>query len=365
MEKKFLLAILCIANFAIGCAYLSPLQNRPVWDLPQFYFAGRLVRAGNAATMYDPSAYTGLVEELRRIDARASKQSIYFNRPAFEALLFLPLAFFSFTTAKIIVVMSNVVLLAMLAWKMPQWLSAPAWVRSCLFVFMPFLYSVAFGQDTLLLTLLVSCALFLLLRKREAIAGVVLAVAMFKPHLIWAIPIALVAARRWKAVCAFFVTGGVLGLISFALVGPRGVIQWLDLLQASTTDNAPLLMGNVRALGLHFGLIAGLAAAAAALVCFLIVLKRNSLEDQFTAAILIGLLLSPHTYRQDYALMAVVALAPFHPMARYFIMIPWPYFFLTDNMIGFILLAIACLGGLAARTLAVWRPEYGLSNCRL
>jgi hypothetical protein len=366
MEKKLLVAILCIANCAIGCAYLSPLRNRPVWDLPQFYFAGRLVRSGNAAAMYDTSAYTGLVEELRNVDERASKQSIYFNRPAFEALLFVPLAYLSFTTAKIIVLIWNVLLLALLVWKMPQWLHAPAWVRICLFIFMPFLYSVAFGQDTLLLTLIVSFGLFLLLRKQDTLAGVVLALGMFKPHLIWAMPIALLAAKRWKATCGFVVTGSVLALISLALVGPRGVTQWLGLLQASTTDNAPMLMGNVRALGLHYGFIASLVATVTALVCFLTVLKRNSLEDQFMAAILIGLLLSPHTYRQDYALMAVVALRPLHPLARSLILIPWPYFLLTDNMVGFILLAVACLAGLASRTWHSGTPSMGrqIASCK-
>jgi hypothetical protein len=313
--------------------------------------------------MYDPSAYGGLVEELRKIDERATKHSIYFNRPAFEALMFVPLAYFSFTTAKIIVLISNVVLLALLVWKIPQWLQSPAWVRICLFIFMPFLYSVALGQDTLLLTLLVSFGLFLLLEKRETPAGVVLAIAMFKPHLIWTIPIALVAAKRWKALSAFLGTGGALALLSLALVGRHGVTQWLKLLQAPTTDVTPWLMGNVRALGLQFGLIAGLAAAGGTLVCLLIVLKGNSLVDQFTAAILIGLLLSPHTYRQDYALMAIVALVPIHPLARYVLLIPWPYF-LKDDMVAFILVALACLAGLAWRTLASWRPEYGLSNCR-
>jgi len=366
MEKKLLIAVLCIANFVIGCAYLSPLRKRPVWDLPQFYFAGRLVRAGNASALYDTSAYTGLLLELRKIDERASRHSVYFNRPAFEALLFLPLAYVSFKTAKFIILIWNVLLVGLLVWKMPQWLCVPEWVRICLFVFMPFLYSVAFGQDTLLLTLMVSLGLFLLLQKREGSAGVVLAAAMFKPHLIWTIPIVLIAARRWRALYAYLGTGGALAMISFALVGRQGMSQWLDLLRAPTTDEAPLLMGNARAFGMHFGETAGLMVAAGALACFLMVLKRNSFMDQFTAAILLGLILSPHTYRQDYSLMAIVALGPVHPLARYLILLPWPYFCFSDNMVPFILLALGCLAGLAARTFPVGlRLERGLSNCRL
>src|SRR5262249_16909484 len=146
----------------------------------------------------------------------------------------------------------------------------------------------------------------------------------------------------------FVGTAGVLALISFAMVGSRGLLQWLNLLQARTTDDSPLLMGNVRALGLHFGGFAGTAAAAAALVCLAIVLKRNRLVDQFTAAILAGLLLSPHTYHQDYSLLAIVALAAVHPLLRFVIILPWPYFWMPDNLVPFILLALTCLATLAA-----------------
>jgi hypothetical protein len=356
MDKRLLTAVLCIFNFGIGCLYLSPLRNRPVWDLPQFYFAGRLVAEGKAAELYNRPAYTGLIEELRKIDERASKQSVYFNRPAFEALLFIPLALFSFQAVRILAIVGNLLLLALLVWKMPQWLDAPPGTRIWLFVFMPFLYSVAFGQDTLVLTLVLSFGLHLLLRKREIPAGALFALAAFKPHLIWAIPIALLAAKRWKALYAYFATGAVLGLISLAMVGTRGMRQWLDLLQAPTTDSTPMLMGNVRALGLHFGSSAVVGAAVAALICFLILLKRGRLADQFSAAILVGLLLSPHTYRQDYCLMAIVALSIVHPLARYLILLPWPYFYAPDNIVAFILLALGCLATLAADAITTASP---------
>lgn len=355
MNRKLPIAALCLLNFAIGCAYLSPLRNRPLWDLPQFYFAGRLVMEGKAHALYDRPAYTGLIQELRQTDARASRQNVYFNRPAYGALLCAPLAFFSFTTLKTVVIIGNLLLLAVLVWKLPLWLSAPPGTRVFLFVFLPFLYSLALGQDTLLITLLLALALALLLRKQDVPAGMLLALAAVKPHLIVAVPFALLAGKRWKALSAFLAGGALLALISFAMVGMQGMEHWLDLLRAPTTDYAPMLMGNLRALGLQWGWLTAAAAAGAALVCFVVILQGQRTADQFSAAILIGLLLSPHTYCQDYSLLAIVALVSLPPLARYLVLLPWPYFCPTDDLLPWIAVALACLVGLAARSRPVNR----------
>ena len=342
-HRKILVAILIAVNAGIGCAYLSPVRNRPVWDLPQFYFAAKLVRDGRVASLYDPSAYVPLVAELRQTDDRATSHSIYFNRPAFQALFLLPLAWLSFRGVTLGAVIANLLLVGVLVWKLPRWFGAPDNTRLWLFIFMPFLYSVAFGQDTLLLTLLVASGFYLTGRRQEVPAGILLGMALFKPHLIWAIPIALAAGRRWKALSAFIATGGTLALLSFALVGSRGIRQWIDLLRAPSTDTVPLLMGNARALGLYFGAPAAIAAAAVAMACFFVILRRDRFVDQFAAALLVGLLLSPHTYTQDYSLMAIVALASARPFARYLILLPWPYFYPPNNILPFALLALAYL----------------------
>ena len=361
MNRKLLIAALCVLNCAIGCAYLSPLRHRPLWDLPQFYFAGRLVMAGKAHALYDKPAYNGLIRELQQTDARASRQNVYFNRPAFGALLCVPLAFFSFATLKTVVIFVNLLLLALLVWKLPLWLSAPPGTRVCLFVFLPFLYSLALGQDTLLITLLLALALSLLLRKQDVPAGMLLALAALKPHLIVAVPFVLLAGKRWKALSASLATGALLALVSFAMVGTQGVQQWLDLLRAPTTDYAPLLMGNLRALGLHLGRFPAAAATGIALICFAIILKGHRTADQFSGAILIGLLLSPHTYCQDYSLLAIVALVSLHPVARYLVLLPWPYFFPPDHLLPWIAVALACLVGLAARSRP---PARATASCK-
>src|SRR5438034_4159098 len=99
MEKRLLVAILCLTNLCVGYAFLSPLRTRPVWDLPSLYFAGRLVLAGQVSQLYNRAAYVRLREEVRQAKPPAFAHALYYNRPAWEALLFVPLAVFCVTIA--------------------------------------------------------------------------------------------------------------------------------------------------------------------------------------------------------------------------------------------------------------------------
>jgi len=351
-------------NVCIGCLYLLPMRMIPVWDLPNFYYAAQLVRAGQASELYNKPAYEPLVAELRKTDGPVAVYS-YFNRPAFAALLFLPLAYFSYRTASNFVIALNFALLGLIVWKLPTWLRGPkdSWIW--LMVFMPFLYSIPLGQDTLLLTLIVAGGLTLAWEDRDVLAGVLLALGAFKPHLIWAIPIALAASKRWKMLYAFLATGAMLTLLSLALVGTRGFAQWIDLLRAPTTDAVPYLMGNVRAIGLHWGTPAAILAALVAVVSFGLVLKRGSFTEKFAAALFVGLLLSPHTYLQDYSLLAIPALVAPHPVARYLLLLPWPYFYRSAEMLPLTVVALLCLASVAARPLLQRLPSWAAGRKKL
>jgi hypothetical protein len=148
------------------------------------------------------------------------------------------------------------------------------------------------------------------------------------------------------------------------MVGTTGMKQWFALLQAPTTDNTPMLMGNVRAFGLHYGVFAAVSASLAAVVCFLLILRGKRIADQVSAALLVGLLLSPHTYRQDYSLLAIAALASVHPIIRYSILLPWPYFFFNDTLLPFAFLALVWLAAAAAHTMnAGPAASWPVSRC--
>jgi hypothetical protein len=347
----FVVTGVCLFNALILYMFLAPFRKTPVYDLPQFYFAAKLVRSGQIARLYDTEAYRPYINELRRIDPAAAKYSLYFNRPAFEAPLFLPLAFVPFQWATKLIVAANAFLLGLVVWFLPKWFLGGHGMRMWLFAFMPFLYSITLGQDTLLFTLIVAFAFYRSLHGEDGEAGVVLALALFKPHLLLAVPLAMAASRRWKLLGSFLAMGAALGFASFALVGWHGLQLWLRLLQAPTTDAVPWMMGNVRGLGIHLGSGMELAAAGVTAAAYLWTLRAGSYEQRLAAALLAGLLLSPHTYVQDYSTLAVVALIALHPALEYVWLLPWAYFHPTlgnKSMVPFVLLAVASLVSLPA-----------------
>jgi alpha-1,2-mannosyltransferase len=351
MGRKLLIITIFTFNLLLCCLYLRPLRDRPVWDLTNFYLVGRIVRSGHVSQIYNKGAYEPLIAELRKTDEPASRFSLYYNRPAFELPLFLPLAYFSFPTAKMLAIVTNLLLIGAAVWKLPQWLNCPG-MRLWLFAFMPFLHTVAFGQDDILLTLILAYGLRLGLDNRDRPAGVILALAAFKPQVIFLLPFVMVAARRWKMLCWFLGTGLALSLFSLALVGFQGTREWVGLLQAPTTDFAPDLMGNLRALGIHWGVFPAAFAGIVTVAAFSTVLvRRTSFAGMFSAALLTGLLLSPHSYMQDYSVLAIVALVSLPRVAMYFVLLPWPFFYGHHDMLPFILLAVVCLVILAMRRL--------------
>src|SRR5205807_119594 len=162
------------------------------------------------------------------------------NRPAVFAYLCVPLSWFSYRTASMLAVLGNFGLLGLMVWKLPAWFVAEPemrWaLRACLLVFYPFLKSIGAGQDTLLLTLIVAYALHLESARRQGLAGIILALGLFKPHLLWTLSLALVAERKWKMLGPFAATAAALAVGCWATVGTAGMGQWMALLQASSTD---------------------------------------------------------------------------------------------------------------------------------
>ena len=91
--ERLAAALLCVANLMVAAKFLTPMRNRPVWDLADLYYAGKLVRSRQISQLYNRSAYQPVIAEVHRDYPKAP--IMYFNRPAWEAPLFLPLAFFS------------------------------------------------------------------------------------------------------------------------------------------------------------------------------------------------------------------------------------------------------------------------------
>lgn len=325
MEKKIFRAAAWLLALIVGTIFLSQMQRVPPQDFAQFYLTGKLVTSGQISRLYQPAAYEPFAAEIRAIEGYVVVWH-YFNRPAFAAVLYTPLSWLPYRQAMLLYVLLNLILLAYLVWRLPQWFPALLPFRPWLFAFAPLMWTVAFCQDTILLTLLFTYGVHLIRQDRQAQGGALLALCTVKPHLIWAVPLALLFGKKRKALCFFLTVAAILGLASFALVGPAGFGDWINLLQADTTDVLPEHMANIRAIALRFGKIPGLILGILNVLCFGWILWRGSFEEKLCASVMISLLLSPHTYMQDLSLLLIVAALDPSAIGRYFLLLPWPYF---------------------------------------
>jgi hypothetical protein len=348
------------ARIAIGLLFLlcgavlfRYFRQNGQHDFMPFYLGAKLAASGHMARLYDPPAYQPFIAELRSQGERLNKDdALYFIRPAFEALLYVPLTWLPYRQASLLALVANFGLLGLLIWKLPIWFnlrpSHRPWIRCALAIFYPFLWSIAVGQDTLLLTLLVSYALVLESKGRQGSAGIVLGLCAWKPHLIWLLPLALLAGRRFRMAAYSMVTGSALLALSFGAVGMAGMRQWAVLLQSSSTDIKPFDMGNIRALTLSGGTLLAASAVGLLVVCFCVALCYGSFYEKFSAAVFAALLVSPHTYWQDYSLMALIAMITTRRWMRVVLLLPWPFLYSRTDELPMIAIALGCMTVLAS-----------------
>jgi hypothetical protein len=174
-------------------------------------------------------------------------------------------------------------------------------------------------------------------------AGLLLSLCFCKPHLMWAYPLLFLVQRRWKAAGALLICGTALALLSFLPVGWPGLREYFALMQDPTTDIAPDLMGNIRAIALRFGTPGGVIAAVAAIASLAIALSKGTWYGRVTSASLAPLLLSPHTYWQDYSLIALpIAMTP-NPAAQLLLLAPWQFFYTGIDELPMVFITLSWL----------------------
>jgi hypothetical protein len=122
----------------------------------------------------------------------------------------------------------------------------------------PTMEALRLGQDSILSTALLLAVFISLKRKRDGWAGFFLALGLYKPQLVLPMAGALVIAQRWRAVAVFSATGAMLVIISVAMVGLQGVLDFLSILRSMEDYSFiinPRNMPNMR--GLSYVLLHG------------------------------------------------------------------------------------------------------------
>jgi alpha-1,2-mannosyltransferase len=193
-----------------------PIDPPNSTDFVSFYAAGKLALAGTPALAYDQIAHAAA--EVAATQPRIPYQ--FFFYPPVYLMLCAPLAllpylvsFVVFQTATLgawLLVMRRILQSKGWSWCIPM-LAYPA-------VF----WTIGLGQNSFLTAALLG-GLTLLLDKRPIVAGIMLGMLCYKPHLALLAPIALAAGGRWRTFGAAAVT--VAALVSLS-VGLFGIDSW-------------------------------------------------------------------------------------------------------------------------------------------
>lgn len=172
---------------------------------------------------------------------------------------------------------------------------------------LPVIYALQLEQPGLFVALGVAACCALLRAKRPVWAGVALGALALKPQLAFLVPVALLAAGRYRAFLGSAAALGFVAVASMMSLGTGGVGAYVDRLSfaAGVPVNRELtlapLIGN---LALTRAVQVVIALWSVALVYRL---RRRSAEWLFIPALVGGLLASPYIHLDDFLMLGLAA----------------------------------------------------------
>jgi Glycosyltransferase family 87 len=146
----------------------------------------------------------------------------------------------------------------------------------------------------------------LLRDKKDIAAGVALSLIFLKPNTAILVPVALLAARRYRAFTSWLAVGGVLALIALLLLGTQGISAYVNQLRAPLPGGADSLTihGAVGATGVVATVLRVLIFGAVLAAAFKV---RESPGLVIPAGIVGSLLVSPYLHASDLCLLSAAA----------------------------------------------------------
>lgn len=341
-------------------------------DFLSFYTGASFALEGRFGDLYDPAAQ---LEFQRRIVPGATDIAPYI-RPNFYAAAIAPLALLPFHTAFWVWMVSHwLVLIACWIWAGRHfgW-DAMIWGA----MYFPTVAGISNGQDCSWLLAIVVGAYILVNRRRDAAAGLVLGLALFKFNLLLLAPLGMLAARRWRMLAGYGLAGAATGFAFLALGGLsqlpsyRALLTNPDLTWLEPNATRMINLASITAnLGLPSFLTWVMAAAVAAAA--LLVARRAVLWRWFATVLIGSVLVNPHAYAYDGALLLLpLWLILFRGRGRALrvlsaaVAVPLPFFTMLADSPWLALPALLYTAIFAALVWESWpAPPEGAAECAL
>jgi glycosyl transferase family 87 len=325
-----------VLNLTLAVSYVG-LWSLMAWrgmlwraDFTNFYTGWSIVLAGDGQRLYDLEFQARVQQQILAGRSFAEGLLPYVNPPHLT-LPFVPLAGLPLTVAFGVWSLGQMALLVWLAWLLLD--IARAWERrerllllSALLAFPPLFNTALLGAFSLLMLVCLVQFYRALKRGREAHAGLWLLLGTIKFQHVLLPGLMLVAARRWRALAAALLAGGLLAGLASLAFGWRVWLDYATVLREATGyydryGFVPTNMYNLRGtltlwLGNEHGpLINHLSTLGLALAALAMLLlwrgpwrpESPDFEPRVGLTMLIGLLASPHLYPHDSLMLVAPA----------------------------------------------------------
>jgi hypothetical protein len=231
-----------------------------------------------------------------------------FVRPHLYAAFLAPLSLIPFATAYYVWITTHAVLrLGCWIWAAKRFGPDALILGS---MFLPAALGIAHAQDGVFILVIMASSYALATRGSLFKSGLILGLALFKFHLILLFPIYFLLRRAWRTFAGFVVASAVFSLLNVWLAGYGGVALYLKLLQRKNLPGlspSPELMVNLYSIPVNLNLptiksvFIEILVIGAVVVCCLQAKAKPWLS--FAAACAGSLLVAPHVYGYDTALM--------------------------------------------------------------
>lgn len=314
--------------FATICSSMLP-QTR-AHDFLCFYTGGVLAKT-DPAHLYDGDLQSKTEYQI----APEIPVVTPYVRPAFWALLYIPLTWLSLKGAFAVWVGFGILTAFAIWYSAFRRFGSEALVYCAFFV--PLGFGIAHGQDTAFVTGIAILAFCAAERGRKVLCGVLLAFLLWKFHLFLLIPVVLLLRREWRILAGYVPAALFAVAVSVAMASPQSYIGLLRDPKFEAVHPSPELMVNVYALAINFGVdfpVVRILLILGVLATVLLMPKTASMDRWFWGAIAGGLLISPHTFGYDVAYLLAPILknvcdAGAAPALRWIsalAVVPFPYF---------------------------------------
>jgi hypothetical protein len=295
-------AALAVVFYVVVCAPIPQYSMRH--DFLSFYTGASFARDGALDRMY---SFDAQVARQERVVPGITNVAPFIRPPVFAAIL-APLTTLPLAAAFAVWLAAQIGILAGLWFWCWKTVARDSLVFAALFL--PSAYGIAHGQDCVFLASLLLASWILMERGRDGPAGAVAGLAFIKFHLLLLFVPALLIRKRWRMAVGVGSVAAAEAFISIALVGPAGVRQYIDLLhdpKITSLHPSPERMVNLRGLlvnlGADYGLIQYIAVVAVVGAALWLIAHAQREWVWFWGSLVASLLISPHAYEYDAALL--------------------------------------------------------------